>query len=161
MTGGRDVRYISLMIKSEAAKARRRAYLREYQRRARREWRIRMLALLGGKCVVCGTTEDLEFHHVDPASKEFNLSHIWSHRLERQMAELAKCELRCGKHHAVAHRRPDLPHGTWGKYKRGCRCEPCSELKRESGRIFMARWRAAGKDKSRRNFVSGVAKSGD
>ncbi len=41
----------------------------------------------------CGSWDELEVDHVDPALK---ISHsIWSWSLERRLAELAKCVVRC------------------------------------------------------------------
>ena len=52
--------------------------------------------MLGGKCVDCGTTENLQFDHKDPSKKSFNISCVLS---ERTFKELEKCELRCGDCH--------------------------------------------------------------
>ena len=41
-------------------------------RRANR--RVGLVAWLGGKCERCDETENLEFDHIDPESKEFNIS---------------------------------------------------------------------------------------
>ena len=55
-----------------------------------------MLCMLGGKCVDCGTTKNLQFDHIDPSKKSFNISCVLS---ERTLKELEKCELRCGNCH--------------------------------------------------------------
>ena len=55
-----------------------------------------MIEMLGGKCVDCGTTENLQFDHIDPSKKSFNISCVLS---ERMLTELEKCELRCGDCH--------------------------------------------------------------
>jgi hypothetical protein len=51
-----------------------------------------LINMLGGTCVRCGTTEDLEFDHIDPATKRFaicaDLTRAWSELL----AEVAKCQ---------------------------------------------------------------------
>jgi hypothetical protein len=49
-------------------------------------------------------------------------------------------------------RRPLFKHGTTSGFARGCRCLSCVEAKRNYNSDFMARWRADGKDKSRKNF---------
>lgn len=95
---------------------------KDYQNKRRAEWRLKIVAQLGGKCVVCGTTEDLEVHHKNPAAKELNVSGMWTRRPSVQAAELAKCELRCAKHHREAHASGC---GTAARYRRGCRCEDC------------------------------------
>jgi transposase len=58
----------------------------------------------GGSCVLCGydrCVRALEFHHVDPASKRFSLSHRGLSRgIEILRAEAAKCVLLCSNCHA-------------------------------------------------------------
>lgn len=123
-------------------------YRRNWQRERRREWRVWVLRYMGGSCVVCGATDKLDIHHIDPSSKEFSVSQIWCHRIEKQLAELAKCELRCRKHHGFAHRLI-FQHGDVGKYEQGCRCDPCKSARRIYNAKWMADWRARGLDKSR------------
>lgn len=55
------------------------------------------IEMLGGRCVVCGTTERLEVDHIDRSTKT---SHrIWSWSWQRIVVELAKCQLLCHQHH--------------------------------------------------------------
>ena len=58
------------------------------------------IAFLGGVCVVCGTTEDLEFDHIDPAEVAFRVPMNMSRRWETLLPELKKCQLLCHEHHA-------------------------------------------------------------
>lgn len=56
---------------------------------------------LGGKCVKCGTTENLQFDHVDPATKLFRITK-WRKvkaSVEEFWVEIAKCQLLCRPHH--------------------------------------------------------------
>lgn len=57
----------------------------------------------GGKCRVCGYDKyvgALEFHHVDPATKEFNLGGTgWMDGMEKLRKEAAKCVLVCSNCH--------------------------------------------------------------
>ena len=59
--------------------------------------------LLGGKCVVCGyckTNRALEFHHVEPDEKIFQLSREGlSYSLKRVTAETMKCVILCANCH--------------------------------------------------------------
>lgn len=132
----------------------RREYLRQYQRQRRQEWRVWVLAHLGGKCVVCGTIDQLEVHHKEPERKSFNIAQIWSHNMEKQLMELKKCELRCSDHHKEFHA---WGHGTDSGYKSGCRCDLCLEAKRLYNREYMVRWRTDGRDKSRKSFKGPLA----
>ena len=105
---------------------------REYQRRwvadRRRKWFAE-----NGPCVCCGSWENLELHHKDPAQK---VSHsIWSWSWERISEEVKKCEIRCKECHRGEHneemKKPDN-HGTLWQYRHyGCRCEKCVVAQRE------------------------------
>lgn len=56
--------------------------------------------LLGGKCVACGSIEDLQFDHVDPLTKLFNITNGTGFSNQKFLTELAKCQLLCQPHHA-------------------------------------------------------------
>jgi hypothetical protein len=59
----------------------------------------------GGKCAVCGFDEHpsaLQFHHLDPSTKEFHLGHQGHTRgLARMRSEARKCTLLCANCHAL------------------------------------------------------------
>jgi len=71
-------------------------------------WRRRVKQILveeaGGRCRLCGynrCSAALQFHHLEPAGKEFHLSHQGvSRSLSRARAEAAKCVLLCATCHA-------------------------------------------------------------
>ena len=70
-------------------------YLRGYIK-ARRQWRRQQLvAMLGGVCVRCGATEDLEFDHIDPATKRFAVGSSMSRAWDELVEEALKCQLLC------------------------------------------------------------------
>ena len=71
-------------------------HLNKIARESRLKRKAIMIEMLGGKCVDCGTTENLQFDHIDPSKKSFNIACVLS---ERMLAELEKCELRCGDCH--------------------------------------------------------------
>lgn len=101
---------------------------------------------LGGRCVVCGVTENLEVDHIDPEQKSFNFTGnlTWNERL---MSELDKCQLLCSEHHlrkTLAQREP-FTHGTiYGFMKAKCKCVECSAKKRQWNDERNAERRAAG-----------------
>jgi transposase-like protein/5-methylcytosine-specific restriction endonuclease McrA len=71
----------------------------------RRRARIRaeVIADAGGCCAICGYSRNpaaLQFHHLDPATKEFTLRNGDTRSLERMRAEAAKCVLLCANCHA-------------------------------------------------------------
>jgi transposase len=72
-------------------------------RRRRRMKEIRV-AEAGGRCVLCGYDRylgGLEFHHLDPSTKEFSLGAAGVTRsIERARAEARKCVLLCATCHA-------------------------------------------------------------
>lgn len=66
-----------------------------------------LMDIMGGKCVLCGFDkfpEALEFHHIDPSTKEFVLSGSYlSRALSTQYAELRKCVMVCSNCHRGIH----------------------------------------------------------
>lgn len=75
----------------------------EFRRRSKR----RAVETMGGACGRCGfheSIEALEFHHLDPASKEFGIGTDGIPRSWRRVqAELAKCVLLCANCHRETH----------------------------------------------------------
>jgi hypothetical protein len=53
-------------------------------------------------CADCGGPGDL-FHHVDPATKLFNVGNGWGYTAEKLAAEIAKCVVLCGSCHKIRH----------------------------------------------------------
>jgi 5-methylcytosine-specific restriction endonuclease McrA len=72
---------------------------REYQR----NWlRVRKQHFFKGKkCAKCGSTENLELHHLDKHQKEDHK--IWSWAPERFQAEVKKCKILCRQCHSDMH----------------------------------------------------------
>lgn len=64
-----------------------------------RERTAKAKALLGGKCVSCGSAEDLQFDHIDPSHKTATVTAIMSYRWSVVEAELEKCQLLCAACH--------------------------------------------------------------
>ena len=88
-------------------------------------------SLLGGACVNCQATKQLEFDHVIPEDKSFNLAtSCMEYSLETILPELQKCQLLCRSCHirkTISDRGFNVErHGTPGMYSnRGCRCSDC------------------------------------
>lgn len=74
-------------------------YLNEYMKNRWRLRRATAISSLGGCCVVCGTTESLEFDHVDPETKIMSIGKASSRSEEFFWAEVNKCQLLCTEHH--------------------------------------------------------------
>lgn len=62
---------------------------------------------LGGKCSICGYDKciaALDFHHVDPTQKDFNISQYYKKDFTDELkAELDKCILICANCHRELH----------------------------------------------------------
>lgn len=109
----------------------------EYMRQYMKDWYDRRhaeaVAALGGHCARCPETEDLQFDHVDPATKSMTIARMWTASEERFLAELAKCQLLCTSHHlekTLAERGQRSARGTHGSVSayRYCgppKCEAC------------------------------------
>jgi hypothetical protein len=78
----------------------------DYQR-ARMQARVReALRLKGNACRACGVSgvsTPLHFHHVDPVTKEFEVTAGWSRRRDLWLLELEKTILLCEECHAMVH----------------------------------------------------------
>lgn len=110
LAGGAKVRDRGQKVRKVRYKGSGGAYERAKQRYHSN--RGRALEALGGVCTRCGWSEDscaLQFDHIDPRGKVYNVSTLfscnWSPRLEE---ELKKCQLLCANCHAVkTHREGD------------------------------------------------------
>jgi hypothetical protein len=101
---------------------------RGYNKSWRQARRARLIEMLGGKCVRCGATEDLEFDHIDPSAKSFGVCAGLSKAWDVLVEEAAKCQLLCKPCHVAkgAEDRPELAHGSHYVYWYwNCRCGPC------------------------------------
>lgn len=81
---------------------------RFYVKQSRKRLKTKAVDYKGGSCVKCGYSlchAALEFHHLDPAEKDFHLSHAatntWS--WDRIKQELDKCILLCCRCHREVH----------------------------------------------------------
>lgn len=56
-------------------------------------------------CLVCGIKEYecLDFHHVNPDSKEYNPSSLAGKPVQKIKEELRKCVVLCANHHRLVH----------------------------------------------------------
>lgn len=117
----------------------RREYQAAYSRERYQKRMAKIIAHLGGKCVVCGAVDGLQTHHIDPSAKEFTVSRIHSWPWATVVKEMEKCELRCIEHHKEVHAPR---HGTTSCYRnRKCRCEPCKLAWNEACRRWKRDWR--------------------
>lgn len=70
----------------------------------RKKKKRKLVELCGGKCIICGYNkcpQALQFHHMNPSEKSFNISHKGHCRKwEEVVAEVKKCILVCANCHA-------------------------------------------------------------
>lgn len=109
-------------------------YMSKYMSERYKRRRAAALEQLGGKCAICGSTDELEIDHKDPKQKSFSIGKALAGGSEQKIqAELAKCQLLCKKHHQekslAESGKKKAECGTLSGY-RYCRCERCKEAKR-------------------------------
>lgn len=103
------------------------------------EQRAMFIALLGGKCAVCGVKENLQIDHIYWQNKGFDVGQLWGKKsLPKVLEELDKCQLLCEDHHKLKTKQDQaemsyykpINHGkmyAWMKLK--CLCEVCTEAR--------------------------------
>lgn len=69
----------------------RKQYMRDYYANKRAEY----IKLLGGKCVECGSTSNLEFDHKDVTKKNFNIGKLMTFSKVDILEELKLCQILC------------------------------------------------------------------
>jgi len=69
--------------------------IREEKREQHKEKKAICLEYLGGKCVKCGTTHNLQFDHIKREGKKYNIASILSYNFDNIKEELDKCQLLC------------------------------------------------------------------
>ena len=80
----------------------------ERKLRKQRQIRAQVIRMLGGCCVECGTSENLQIDHTDPETKNPRMKgpNPKVAAIERlsdsdRKAEMLKCQLLCSRHHGV------------------------------------------------------------
>ena len=106
---GRQGKFCGRVCKNRHTNYHHQSYQRQQARG--RERKLRLIEALGGKCSVCSYRRNfaaLEFHHLEPASKSFQLDMRSLAILDWEsiVAEAAKCKLLCSNCHAE-HHNPD------------------------------------------------------
>jgi predicted HNH restriction endonuclease len=83
-----------------------RSCFNEYTTERWRKRKIEAVEYMGGKCKECGYNKylgALEFHHLDPSTKEANWNKIRLWEWSKIKNELDKCVLLCANCHREAH----------------------------------------------------------
>lgn len=74
-------------------------YHREYNRKRYHAKRKAYIEKLGGKCVSCGSVDELQFDHINPEDKSFSVGMLLSHSKSTVDNEIEKCQLLCKSCH--------------------------------------------------------------
>lgn len=73
---------------------------------SRRQRKKDLVYIHGGKCAICGYDRcvwALCFHHIDPNTKDFNISNSHCRSIEKDIIESKKCILICQNCHSEIH----------------------------------------------------------
>lgn len=103
----------------------------EYNRAYYYKRRQKIIDYLGGKCISCGSPENLQFDHVDPKKKLFNIKDNLT--LESIISEVNKCQLLCNFCHIkkTNEEKKSFTHGTmYAWMKKKCSCGECYRARR-------------------------------
>lgn len=98
--------------------------------------RAEVITQLGGACNQCGSVNNLEFDHIDPATKDFNVSKKITNADITD--EISKLQLLCHRCHIEKSKLDNgVEHGGGLSGKRNCKCDPCKTRKNE----YMRNWK--------------------
>jgi hypothetical protein len=75
----------------------------------------------------CGSTDELEFDHIDPETKVFAVGSDMSRAWDKLVEEALKCQLPCRECHVAKgiEDRPEPAHSYYRYWYYGCRCATC------------------------------------
>ena len=76
-------------------------WMNDYMKQRWAKRRAAAVHALGGCCARCGSTDALEFDHIDPSTKEFTIAKASSFSETRFQSEISKCQLLCRTCHIV------------------------------------------------------------
>lgn len=105
-------------------------YMNNYMKERWRKRRAAAIEFLGGKCAECGSTEGLEFDHINPKTKLMSIARAASRSESFFWTEVAKCQLLCIYHHKIKTRKQkQVPHGGGKSGRKNCKCFLCKSRK--------------------------------
>jgi len=111
--------------------------------KARQKRKLDLVYIHGGKCVLCGYDKcigALQFHHINPEEKLYQLSSGNCYGWEKDVEESKKCILLCANCHIELHNEPELNRHFESSFnqerfeeknkefeKKMCHCKNCGE----------------------------------
>lgn len=134
------------------------AYMATYMLERYHRRRAKAVELLGGKCVRCGATEELEFDHIERGLKSGEVAKWFTQGEAKLKAELVKCQLLCRPCH-IEKTRSEMTVGHGGGVSgiAGCKCELCKLKYNEYMRNWKRERRKAQKMNARDASQTGTA----
>lgn len=78
---------------------------------SRKKLKVKLKQQLGGKCSKCGYSkclDALDFHHVDPNKKLYNIGGLHNTTKKNILIEVKKCILICSNCHRELHSKNDI-----------------------------------------------------
>lgn len=127
-----------------------------YNSKRYKERRDKYINQLGGKCVNCETSDNLEFDHINPSDKSFDIGEYLKGDEDKLKTEILKCQLLCKTCHKkktsidkfnkyCKHGHEMTDENTYLRYRsngqRDRRCRLCQN-------ITLQKWRTARKVKT-------------
>ena len=93
--------------------------IREQRRGYRDKRKSYCIEYLGGKCVKCGTTHNLQFDHIKREGKKYEITRKLTYKFDNIKEELDKCQLLCAPCHLekTAKEWADITHKTVPVFK--------------------------------------------
>lgn len=108
-------------------------YASEWRRKNYLLRRAALCAFLGGKCKICGTTENLLIRRL-PGQPRVKIQNLWCSGRETWAAIAPFVELVCQTHRAHA-QSSRLKHGApWAALRKQCQCRACSMYREQHPR---------------------------
>lgn len=96
---------LNYITDSEKFMANSNEYMKEYMLKRWKNRRAKAIEQLGGCCVRCNSTENLEFDHIDASEKSFSVSKFSSASEQKWQEEIKKCQLLCSSCHVIKSRK--------------------------------------------------------
>lgn len=117
------------------------AYMKKYMLERYNTRRNLAIQKLGGKCVRCCSTKELQFDHINPEDKLFTIAKLSSINERQYWEEVDKCQLLCIECHKaktisdMGMKQAKGNHGTISSY-RYCKCSLCKKAKSDYTREY-------------------------
>lgn len=110
------------------------AYMKKYMLERYHKRRRKAIAHLGGRCIKCGSSDNLQFDHIERNAKSFEIAKLSSKNEKDFWLEIEKCQLLCNTCHQektlidLGRKSAKNTHGTLSSY-RYCKCTLCKKAK--------------------------------